>query len=211
MSERIFVPIRFPALANLALGVVRSGLQGLGNMDPGTIAQYAANAGFSGMALQTAVAIALAESSGNPNAVGDLNRGTSVGLWQINLKAHPEFAGVNLRDPQTNANAAFSIYSAAGNSFSPWTTFRTGAYQAFLSSAPSPLTPPSQQVTASAAAGPSPAPLTIDASTGQVIDDSTAPPATADASALDISLSDPVVYGGMAIAALLALGLLRRS
>lgn len=98
-----------------------------GANSPWTIAGVASTAGFTGGDLVIAVAVAYAESSGNPNSVGD--NGDSIGLWQINLPNHPEYQGVNLTDPQTNANAAFAIYSAAGNSFSPWTTFRNGAYQ----------------------------------------------------------------------------------
>jgi hypothetical protein len=208
VSTRTYVPLRFPARARM--GRAR-GLGALGNLDPATIAQYAANAGFSGPALQTAVAIALAESGGNPNAVGDLNLGTSVGLWQINLRAHPEFANVNLRDPQTNANAAFAIYTAAGSSFSPWSTYKSGAYQAFLSAAPSPLVPPSMQ-NAPAQQSAAAAPLTIDASTGLPIEEDSSAPQTIDASTLNLSsLPDPVLYGGMALAAILALGWLRRS
>lgn len=97
---------------------------------PGTIPDYARKAGFSGTDLSIAVAIAYAESSGDPNALGD--NGNSLGLWQINLPAHPEYSGANLYDPQTNADAAFAIYQQAGNSFSPWTTFKTGAYAQYL-------------------------------------------------------------------------------
>lgn len=100
-----------------------------------TVAQ---NAGFTGTDLVTAVAIALAESGGNPNALGDTNIGSgtgSFGLWQINADAHPEYAPfTQLYDPQTNANAAYAIYSAAGNSFSPWSTYKNGAYESFVSS-----------------------------------------------------------------------------
>jgi alpha-L-arabinofuranosidase len=97
----------------------------------------ASNAGFAGDDLVTAVAVALAESSGNPQALGDIGIGQgSFGLWQISSKYHPEY-GPNfaaLYDPQANANAAFAIYSAAGNSFSPWSTFKTGSYAEFLDS-----------------------------------------------------------------------------
>jgi hypothetical protein len=105
-------------------------------LTPAQIAAYAANAGFSGASLQTAVAIALAESSGNPMVIGDthLTPGGSVGLWQINLAAHPEYAGANLLDPQANADAAFAVYQAAGGKFTPWTTFNTGAYASALPS-----------------------------------------------------------------------------
>jgi hypothetical protein len=105
------------------------------------ISGYASAAGFSGGDLATAIAIALAESSGNPQVVGDQSlaptKGPSIGLWQINIgsKAHPELASQDLTDPQTNANAAYSIYQAAGYSFRPWSTFTNGAFRAYMSSA----------------------------------------------------------------------------
>ena len=98
-----------------------------------TVAQ---NAGFTGEDLVTAVAVAMAESGGNPTALGDIGIGQgSFGLWQINSKYHPEFGPdfTTLYDPQTNANAAYSIYVAAGG-FSPWSTFKSGSYQSFISS-----------------------------------------------------------------------------
>lgn len=107
-----------------------------GNLDASTIAQYAANAGFAGDDLVTAVAIALAESAGNPSAY---NPGTSevpetsYGLWQVNTLANPQYAGMNLLDPQTNADVAYEIYSSSG--FTPWSTFTSGAYQDFLTTA----------------------------------------------------------------------------
>lgn len=100
------------------------------------IINVAENAGFTGQDLVTAVAVAMAESSGNPNALGDIGIGQgSFGLWQINSYWHPEYGPdfTKLYDPQTNANAAYSVYSAAGNSFTPWTTFKTGAYQSYVS------------------------------------------------------------------------------
>jgi Lysozyme like domain len=98
----------------------------------GSIPDVARKAGFTEPDLSIAVAIALAESSGNPEAVGD--NGDSIGLWQIDTRFHPEYANVDLTDPQTNANAAFAIYQQAGNSFTPWTTFNTGAYQQYMNS-----------------------------------------------------------------------------
>src|SRR5205807_7428611 len=79
-------------------------------MNASDIAALAQNAGFSGSDVGVAVAIALAESSGNPGAYNPepLARGGtppgqgSYGLWQIYLKMHPEFAGQNLYDPATN-------------------------------------------------------------------------------------------------------------
>jgi hypothetical protein len=122
-----------------------------GKLSSAQIRTYATNAGFQGSDLDTAVAVALAESSGNPAAVGDLNvtPGGSIGLWQVNLAAHPEYTAAQLKDPQTNANAAFAIYQAAGNSFSPWTTFNTGAYMQYL-----PSTQPDSSATETADAAP---------------------------------------------------------
>lgn len=104
------------------------------------ISTVAQNAGFAGNDLITAVAVALAESGGNPNALGDTNIGSgtgSFGLWQINADAHPEYGPdfTVLYDPQTNANAAYAVYSAAGDSFTPWTTFKTGVFNQFMTSA----------------------------------------------------------------------------
>ena len=98
-------------------------------MTTAQIFQLAAAAGFSGADLATAVAIAQAESSGNPNAY---NPEGSYGLWQIYLPAHPEFASWNLYDPQQNAAAAYQVYKAAGYSFAPWSTFKGGQYLAYL-------------------------------------------------------------------------------
>jgi hypothetical protein len=125
-----------------------------GYMDANQIAVYASSAGFSGDDLVTAIAVALAESSGNPNAYNpEIAAGTpsgkgSYGLWQIYLKAHPEFEGRNLYDPQTNAIAAYSVYRGRGGNFLPWSTFKNGAYMSHLDAAYDALNPPEQGVTA---------------------------------------------------------------
>lgn len=107
-------------------------------LTPAEILQLAAAAGFSGSDLITAAAIAEAESSGNPNALGDTTIGSgtgSFGLWQINADAHPEYGPnfAQLYDPPTNAAAAYAIYQAAGRSFTPWSTYNSGAYLAYVS------------------------------------------------------------------------------
>lgn len=101
-------------------------------MTPEQIRALAVTAGFAGNDLEIAVAIALAESSGDQSVLGDLTLGVSVGLWQISLRWHPEYTEAELEDPQTNANAAFAIYTKAGNSFTPWSTFKSGAYVRYL-------------------------------------------------------------------------------
>jgi Lysozyme like domain len=103
-----------------------------------SLANLAAQAGFPSSQISVAAAVALAESNGDPNAynpetaAGNAAGQGSYGLWQINLAAHPEFSSWNLFDPQANANAAYRVWQKAGGLFSPWTTFRSGAYQAFL-------------------------------------------------------------------------------
>lgn len=112
-----------------------------GTLNVQQISSYASRAGFSGSALVTATAIALAESGGDPTAynpetaAGNPAGQGSVGLWQININAHPEFAGQNLNDPQTNANAAYAVYLKAGYSFQPWATYTGGQYVSFLNDA----------------------------------------------------------------------------
>jgi len=136
-------------------------------MNASQIQAVAANAGFTGPDLATAVAIALAESNGNElsynpeTAAGTPAGQGSYGLWQIYLKLHPEFAGENLYDPQTNANAAFAIWDAAGG-FHPWSTYNSGKFQAYLSQVPQPAAPAATFVNAE----PGPGPLVLDAATG---------------------------------------------
>ncbi len=97
------------------------------------IAQAAAGAGFSGNALVTAVAIAIAESGGDAgNTTGD--GGTSWGLWQIHWTVHPQFNRAQLTDPNYNAAAAWQL-SGGGSTWQPWTTYKTGAYRSYLSRA----------------------------------------------------------------------------
>jgi len=128
------------------LGSLDSSLGGLldmGRLNASQITAVASQAGFQGDDLVTAVAVALAESGGNPSVVGDMNipavaaAGGSVGLWQINRHAHPEFSDWDLKNPSLNAAAAFSVYQNAGMSFTPWSTFTNGAYEAHLSAAQS--------------------------------------------------------------------------
>lgn len=105
----------------------------MSQLSPNQIASLAYQAGFRGMALTLATAVALAESSGNTDAYNpETAAGTpqgmgSYGLWQIYRNAHPEFGNANLYDPAINAQAAYSVYRAAGNSFTPWSTYNNGS------------------------------------------------------------------------------------
>jgi len=92
--------------------------------------------------LDTAIAICLAESGGDSNAKNSSS--SASGLWQIMVSAHAkeikdatiywetELAdGKNLTifDPRVNTMAAALVYQAAGNSWSPWSTYTSGAYK----------------------------------------------------------------------------------
>lgn len=124
------------------------------------IVALAVQAGFAGPDLAVAVSIALAESGGDPQAYNPERAANtpqgygSFGLWQIYLKAHPEYKGMNLFDPPANASAAFSIYTAAGNSFRPWSTFKNGAYLASLDAVNAAINPPSQDQVATDSGAP---------------------------------------------------------
>jgi peptidoglycan hydrolase-like protein with peptidoglycan-binding domain len=109
-------------------------------LPPVSIAGYAQRAGFKGTDLVTATAVSMAESGGwleavNP-LVGTYPKGSPApgtrdfGLWQINAKGenHPE-----LFDPDTNARAAFALYSKRG--FQPWVVYNNGAYIKFVPAA----------------------------------------------------------------------------
>lgn len=82
-------------------------------------------------------AIAAAESGGNPNALN--NRGEySVGLWQMNMRAHGTRFGTEaqLRDPEHNARAALALSRRSGG-FRDWSVYKSGAYARYLGAAES--------------------------------------------------------------------------
>jgi hypothetical protein len=101
-------------------------------------------------AQDTAAAIAQAESGGRTDAIANTaypNRPGyhapppgalkeySVGLWQINMLAHPQYTEASLLTAAGNAKAAVAI-SRAGASFSAWSTYDNNAptapYRKFL-------------------------------------------------------------------------------
>jgi hypothetical protein len=106
---------------------------------------YARGAGFSGKDLDIAVAVALAESrGGDPNAHNAKPPDDSYGLWQINMlgslgpdrrKRFGLKSNSDLFDPKTNARVAYGIFKGSG--WSAWTTYTSGKYKDFLSSASS--------------------------------------------------------------------------
>jgi hypothetical protein len=112
-------------------------------LTPKQIAQNAYDAGFRGQALTTAVAVALAESSGDPHAHNAVPPDNSYGLWQVNMlgalgpERRASFhlkSNAELFNPAVNARAAWSI-SGHGSSFHPWSTYTNGAYRGHLTEA----------------------------------------------------------------------------
>lgn len=121
-------------LTQTASNVLQQGVSLVtGNLSASQIAQYASCAGFTGDDLVTAIAVALAESSGNPYAQGDYGdpiagQYNAFGLWQINIGENPSMAGDDLTDPQINANDAYKLFRQGG--WRLWSTYNSGAYTA---------------------------------------------------------------------------------
>lgn len=100
-------------------------------------ATWAKQAGFPDNVIAEAVAVSIAENqSGAIDAVGGPNPDGSYdyGIWQINEKWHP---ALFVRYPQwwsvSNATMAKEVWSQAGSSFSPWSTWKQGKHKAYLS------------------------------------------------------------------------------
>lgn len=108
----------------------------MANLSRSEIRSYASAAGFTGNNLDIAVAVALAESEGNPRAHNGEGRDDSYGLWQINMlgdmgpdrrKRFGLKSNADLFDPATNARVAYGIWKSEG--WSPWTTYTRGTYK----------------------------------------------------------------------------------
>lgn len=85
-------------------------------------------AGGKRSAAPVAAAVALAESSGDPNNSNyNTNGTTDRGLWQIN-SVH---GALSTFQPLANARAAVKI-SNNGTNWSPWTTYTEGTYTKYL-------------------------------------------------------------------------------
>ena len=110
---------------------------------------------FTGTALYIAIAVCLAESAGNPNAVNTYHNtppSRDRGLWQINSYWHPEVSDAAAFNPQSNAAAAYRI-SSHGTNWKPWSTYNSGSYRQFMARAQA-------AVTHTTPPGPTPHPVT---------------------------------------------------
>jgi hypothetical protein len=111
----------------------------MANLSRDQIAALAQHAGFTGDNVNIAVAVALAESGGNPNSHNSTPPDDSYGLWQINMlgslgPARRKQFGISsnsqLFDPATNAKAAHMIWQGSG--WNAWTTYTKETYKQFL-------------------------------------------------------------------------------
>jgi LysM repeat protein len=101
-----------------AADVAASAAQGMYSCS--SLEQLWEQAGGSSAAAFMAAEIAMAESSGNPNAISPT---ADYGLWQINA-SNGALATLN---PFDNAKSAITL-SDDGTNWGPWTTFTTGVY-----------------------------------------------------------------------------------
>lgn len=112
-------------------------------MTPEEIAAVARRSGFSDAEIPIAVAIAMAESGGNPNNHNPRPPDDSYGLWQINMlgdmgpKRRKQFgitSNKELFDPYVNGRAAYKVYKSQG--WGAWTVYTTNdpkrTYKRFL-------------------------------------------------------------------------------
>lgn len=111
-----------------------SGSGSSGNLTFAQLESVAEQGGFSAAMAPLMAAIALAESSGNPNSTNPTDNGgkqTSWGLWQISLGNHNEPAP-NWNDPVENAKLAYGKWKSQG--LWAWGTWQSGAYKKYLPS-----------------------------------------------------------------------------
>lgn len=113
-----------------------------GAMNAASIAGAAKAGGFPDSEIPLAVAIALAESGGNPRAHNSTPPDNSYGLWQINMigplgPARRATFGLQsneeLFDPVKNARAALSVRRSQG--WGAWSVYTNGSYKRFLTEA----------------------------------------------------------------------------
>lgn len=100
----------------------------------GQVASLWKQNGGSSSSCPTAVAVAWAESRGNPSATGRNPGSYDRGLWQINSKWHPDVSDSCAYNAACNAKNAVRI-SSGGSRWSPWATYNDGLHNQFMSQA----------------------------------------------------------------------------
>jgi len=146
------------------------------------IAGAAKAAGFPDNELATATAVALAESGGETTATNrNTNGSVDYGLWQINTVHGSLLSQGDKFNPADNAKMAYTVWSRAGNKWSPWSAYNNQRYRTFLPQA------------SLAAAAPAAAPAATPASTTLP----TNPVAAAGTTADILSLVSGLTSGGL--------------
>jgi hypothetical protein len=109
----------------------------MAKLNASQITAFAINAGIPDAQVQTSVAIAFAESGGDINIVSPKNKNGSrdYGLWQVNSVHKAWFDLSRYADAAYNADAMYRIWNEAGKKWTPWTTFKSGAYKKYLTAA----------------------------------------------------------------------------
>lgn len=107
----------------------------MASLSASAIFRAARSAGFNASESLVMTAIAFAESSGDPTAIGPKNgtnsNGTNdYGLWQINTVNSDALKMGDWRNPEDNARMARLIYKRQG--YSAWTTYKNGSYKKHL-------------------------------------------------------------------------------
>ena len=106
-------------------------------LNDAALIRLARGAGVGENQLQISVAIALAESSGKMNALNynESSKSWDIGPWQINDVYHPDYdRNLLASSPGYNASAMYAI-SSSGTNWSPWSTYKSGAYNKFMTRA----------------------------------------------------------------------------
>lgn len=98
-------------------------------LNASAIASAAVAGGFTGADVPISVGVALAESSGNSDAMHTNSNGTvDYGLWQINSVHSDVLARGNWRDPVDNARMAKAVKDGSG--WNAWVTYKNGTAKA---------------------------------------------------------------------------------
>lgn len=149
----------------------------MANLTANQIAGYAQQAGFRGADITKAVAIAFAESGGNPRSINRANRNgsTDYGLMQINSVHKSLLAAGNWSDPLSNMQMARRIFLDAGGKWTPWATYNSGSYRLYMGKAAGATYTTSAAATSAPASGGAPDAGTVPADPGAPATDTAAP------------------------------------
>jgi Lysozyme like domain len=108
-------------------------------LSPHEIAHIAKTVPWTTGEQRIAIAIALAESSGETDALARSETGASIGnrdhgLWQISGRWHGDKLQrrPNWRNPYENVKIAYEIFVGVGRVWTPWSVFTSNAYAKYL-------------------------------------------------------------------------------